>query len=176
MFSEKTINSTEIYKGKILDLRVDEVELSNGKKSVREIITHSGASAVLAKHEGKIILVRQFRKPIDKLILEIPAGKIDIGEDPTLCALRELEEETGFKAVDIEKVGEIHTTPGFSNELIHIYYTENLVEGNINRDEDEMMDVLMISLKDFEVMIESGEITDGKTLAALAMCRKKMFK
>jgi ADP-ribose pyrophosphatase len=120
--------------------------------------------------------VRQFRKPIDKLILEIPAGKIDIGEEPTLCAIRELEEETGFKAVDIEKVGEIHTTPGFSNELIHIYYTENLVEGNINRDEDEMMDVLMISLKDFEGMIESGEITDGKTLAALAMCRKKLFK
>ncbi|SHE56312.1 NUDIX hydrolase [Alkalibacter saccharofermentans] len=176
MFYEKTINSKEIYKGRIIDLRVEDVELTNGTKSVREIITHGGASAILANHKGKVILVRQFRKPIDKVLLEMPAGKIDPGEDPTVCALRELEEETGMKATHITKIGEIHTTPGFSNELIHIYYTENLVEGKLNRDEDEMMDTVMVGLDELEGMIENGDITDGKTLAAIAMCRKYLFK
>lgn len=168
-YEEKTISTKEIYHGKLLDLRVEKVLLHNGNMSDREIIKHSGACAVVAVNEGKLLFVKQFRKPIEMELLELPAGKLDPGEDPEHCAARELQEETGFIANNLIKLGHIYTTPGFSNEVIHIYFTDRLTPGKLNRDEDEFMDISEIIINDVYDMIDKGEIQDAKTISALMM-------
>ncbi|HEY4578552.1 MAG TPA: NUDIX hydrolase, partial [Savagea sp.] len=116
---ERTIQSTSIYKGKIIDLVVDEVALPNGGKSQREIVKHPGAVAIIAvTPENKIILIEQFRKPLERALIEIPAGKIDAGESLEHCAMRELEEETGYYANQLKKVQSFATSPGFADEII----------------------------------------------------------
>ncbi|QSX08912.1 NUDIX hydrolase [Alkalibacter rhizosphaerae] len=174
MFREETISSEIKYKGIIVDLHIKDVRLPNGKMAKREIVTHPGASAVLALDEGELILIRQFRKPVETELLEIPAGKLDPGEDPKDCAFRELEEETGYRALSMEKVGLIHTSPGFSNEVIHLYFTDDLIEGTLNRDEDEFMGVERIPLKELSSYLVEGKITDAKTLAALSFCQDRL--
>lgn len=167
-FYEKTLSTEYIYKGKILNLKVEQVQLPDGNKSKREIVEHKGAVAIVAfKDDDTILLVRQFRKPLNKELLEIPAGKLEENEDPKHCALRELEEETGYKANNIEFIGKILTTPGFSNELIYIFKATNLCKGQIGGDEDEFINVEEIKLIDLKDKIKKGEIIDGKTVASL---------
>jgi len=158
------------FRGKIINLKIQKVQLPNGNTSTREIVEHPGGVAIIAFVDvDTIILVEQFRKPIDKVILEIPAGKLEKGEDPRECGIRELEEETGYKATAFEYLGKIVTTPGFSNEYIYFYKATNLYSGNIGGDEDEFINVHQYKLSEIKEMIKKGEIIDGKTIAALSL-------
>lgn len=167
-FEEKTLKSERIYEGKIINLRVDTVELPRQKYSKREIVEHSGAVGILGvTKENKIIFVRQFRKPVEEILLEIPAGKIEANENPESCALRELKEETGYSTTNIKKILEFYTTPGFSNEVLHIYLAEDLQEGVATPDEDEYIESVYLSLDEAVKKIIDGEIKDSKTIVAV---------
>lgn len=168
-FNEKTLEVKNIYNGKIIDVNIHTVELPNGRKSNREIVNHSGGVAIIAyKDKDTILLVEQFRKPIERIILELPAGKIEKNEDIQLCGIRELEEETGYKAKDFSYLGKVVTSPGFCDEYIYIYKAENLYKGQDNLgDEDEFINVREIKIEKIKEMIKSGEIIDAKTISAL---------
>jgi len=167
-FEEKTMKCERVYEGRIINVRVDTVELPNKKYSKREIVEHPGAVGIVpVTKDKKIILVKQFRKPVEEILLEIPAGKIESQEDPYKCALRELEEETGFTTDRVEKLLEFYSTPGFSNEVIHIYLAENLEIGNINLDEDENIEIIKLSIEEVLDKIQTGEIKDAKTIVGI---------
>ena len=162
---EKFIKSEVVFEGNLLTVRRDTVELPNGKHATRELIQHPGAVAVVPiRNDGKILLVRQFRYPVDQLTLEIPAGKLDPGEEPEACAKRELEEETGYKAKKLQLLSSILTTPGFTNEVIHLYLAEDLVLAEQCPDEDEFIDVEVFTKEEIRKMIENGTICDAKSL------------
>lgn len=165
---ENTIEKKEIFNGRIIDVSIHTVELPNGKTSTREIVTHPGAVAILAfNDENKVLMVKQFRKPFDEVLLEIPAGKLEVNEDIKGCAQRELEEETGFIGGNIEYLGKIYSSPGFCNEVIHLFKATNLIKGNIGGDEDEFIENEAYSLEEIKEMIKKGTIKDGKTVASL---------
>ncbi|MEG2289319.1 MAG: NUDIX hydrolase [Clostridium sp.] len=166
---ENTINEEYKFKGRMINLKIQAVELPNGRISSREIVEHPGGVAIVAYLDADtLILVEQFRKPIDRILLEIPAGKLELGEDPRVCGIRELEEETGYKAKKFEYLGKIVTTPGFSNEYIYLFKAENLYKGEVNMDEDEFINLKTYKISEIKKMVKSGEIIDGKTIAALA--------
>ncbi len=168
IFNEKTINEVNEFTGKILKLYVRTVELPNGKTSKREIVKHPGGVAILAfKDKDTVLLVEQFRNPLGKTILEIPAGKLEPNEEIEVCGRRELEEETGYKSNKFTYLGKIVTSPGFCDECIYIYKAEELYKGNIGGDEDEFINNYEIKLDRLREMIKNGEIIDGKTIAAL---------
>lgn len=171
----KILKSQILYKGKVFDHQVDEIEYNSGSKSIREIAIHPGGAVIVPiKDNGKIILVKQFRYPLQKTLIELPAGKLDKGEDPLICAGRELEEETGYKAKEIKKLGEIYTSPGYSTEILHIYSAKELIPGNYNREEGEQgMEILELSLNEIEKMIANGEITDAKTIVGIYFLKNK---
>ncbi|KZE66317.1 ADP-ribose pyrophosphatase [Fictibacillus phosphorivorans] len=162
---EKTLSKEQIYSGKIIDLYVEEVELPNKKTGKREIVKHPGAVAVLAvTNEGKILMVEQFRKPLEKTIIEIPAGKLEKGEDPLACAKRELMEETGYSCESMVSIGSFYTSPGFADELIYLYFTDTLVkQGEQMTDEDEFINVLEVSVNEAKEMMQDERIHDAKT-------------
>ena len=167
---EKTMKSERVYEGKVINLRVDTVELPDRKYSKREIVEHAGAVAIVAvDKDGKIILIKQFRKPVESVLLEIPAGRIEPNEDPEHTALRELEEETGFKAKKITKLVEYFSTPGFSNEVLHIYLAEDLEVGIAKPDEDEYIEIFPMTLEDIINKISRGEIKDSKAIVGVLM-------
>ncbi|MHA6259586.1 NUDIX domain-containing protein [Sporosarcina sp. CAU 1771] len=169
-YEEKTIKSEMIYQGKIIDLRVDDVELPDGKLAKRELVKHPGAVAIIPiTSEGKLILVRQYRKALERELIEIPAGKIDFGEEPERTAKRELEEETGYAATEFTYLQSFATSPGFADEIIHLYVAESLVkvEEPAAGDEDEFIDVLEVSIEEAEVMVANGQIYDAKTAFAV---------
>ncbi|ADQ40835.1 NUDIX hydrolase [Caldicellulosiruptor acetigenus I77R1B] len=169
-FYEKTIDSTLIYDGSFISLKVDKVLLPNGNISQRAIVLHSGAAVVVpVDDENNVIFVKQFRKPIEKVIIELPAGKLDKDENPLECAKRELEEETGYKARELIKLTEIYTTPGFSNEVIHVYLATGLYKGEAHTDADEFVEVLNIKMADAILMVKKGEIRDAKTIIGLLL-------
>ena len=168
IFNEKTINEVNEFTGKILKLDVRTVELPNGKTSKREIVKHPGGVAILAfKDKDTVLLVEQFRNPLGKTILEIPASKLEPNEEIEVCGRRELEEETGYKSNKFTYLGKIVTSPGFCDECIYIYKAEELYKGNIGGDEDEFINNYEIKLDRLREMIKNGEIIDGKTIAAL---------
>ena len=173
---EKKISSEDIFDGVLLHVKRDMVELPNGHKSTREWIKHPGASAVVPiLPNGNIILVKQFRYPVNKVTIEIPAGKLDSeGEDPLICAERELSEETGFTAGKIRKLTSIATTVGFSNEWIHLYVAEDLKPGKQHTDEDEFINCLKVPIKDALQMIDEGKIFDAKSVIAILLVAKEM--
>ena len=165
---EKTIASTSIYEGKVIKVKVDEVLLPNGNTSKREIVEHQGAVAVLPlTSDGKLVTVRQFRKPLERSIVEIPAGKLEQGEKPLACAMRELEEETGFKAGNYEHISSFYTSPGFANELLHLYLATDLYEGQFQPDEDEFVELMYLTLEEAKQLHADGQICDAKTVLAL---------
>lgn len=167
---EKFVKSEVVFEGNLLTVRRDTVELPNGKHATRELIQHPGAVAVVPiRNDGKILLVRQFRYPVDQLTLEIPAGKLDLGEEPEACAKRELEEETGYKAKKLRLLSSILTTPGFTNEVIHLYVAEDLVLAEQCPDEDEFIDVEVFTKEEIRKMIENGTICDAKSLLGLLL-------
>ncbi|AOY77085.1 NUDIX hydrolase [Clostridium formicaceticum] len=167
-FEEKTLKSERIYEGKIVNLRVDTVELPQKKYSKREIIEHAGAVGILAvTKDQKIVLVKQFRKPVEETILEIPAGKLEAKENPADCALRELGEETGYKTSKVKKLLEFYSSPGFTNEVLHIYLAEDLEEGIAHPDEGEFVEPVHIGIEEALEKITKGEIKDAKTIIAI---------
>jgi ADP-ribose pyrophosphatase len=166
--TEKTLSEETIYNGKIIDLKIKEVELPDGNKGKREVVEHPGAVAIVAcTPEDKLVVVRQFRKPLEKTIVEIPAGKLEKGEDPLDSAKRELEEETGYQCSNLKKIAAFYTSPGFADEFIHVYFTNSLQKGTKNTDSDEFVDGMEITLEEALAMIETGEIIDAKTIYAV---------
>lgn len=168
-YYEKTLSSERVFEGRVVKLRVDQVLLPDGKTGTREVVEHNGGVAVVAVKDDKIVLVRQFRKPLEKVLLEIPAGKIDKEENPYDCAVRELEEETGLIPVNLKPLTAIYTAPGFSSEVLHLYYADSFKEGSLNRDQDEFMDVVCFELGEVLDMIRAGEIKDAKTICGVLM-------
>lgn len=167
---EKRLSEKTLFEGNILKLRVDTVQLPNGKQATREVVAHPGAVAVVpVTDDGKIVLVRQYRYPIGQIMLEIPAGKLDAGEAPEACAQRELSEETGFTAGQLTKITSIYTTPGFSDEIIHLYLAKNLKKAEQHLDEDEFINVECCSPQQVKKLIAQGEINDAKSLVGLLM-------
>ena len=168
---ETKISSENIYDGTLLHVKKDKVELPNGDISYREWIKHPGASAVIpVTDNNEIILVRQYRYPIQALTMEIPAGKLDVaGEDPLECAKRELEEETGYSAQEYQFLTKLATTVGFSDEFIYIYAARGLKAGQQHTDEDEFINVVTVPLAKAVEMVHSGEILDGKSVVAILM-------
>lgn len=166
-YFEKTIKEKEIYNGNVISLKLAEVEMPNKIKSLRELVYHPGGVGVLAYlDENTIILVKQFRKPFEKCMFEIPAGKLEKGESPEVCGKRELEEETGYKAKYFTYLGKIMSSPGFCNEIIYIYKATGLYNGNIGGDEDEFISIHKLKKDKVIKMIKNGEITDAKTISA----------
>jgi len=169
-FEEKTIQSTPIFSGKIISLKVDDVLLPNGKEGKREIINHPGAVAVIAiTNEGKLVLVEQYRKALERSIIEIPAGKLERGEEPELAAKRELEEETGYGCHEISYLQSFATSPGFADEVIHLYVAKNLyeIEEKAELDEDEFVSLMEVSIEEAEEMVRDQKIYDAKTAFAV---------
>lgn len=167
IWHEPTVSSEEIFKGKIINLQVDTIELPDGRKATREIVRHPGAAAVIAIYEGKLIVVEQYRKPLGKTQIEIPAGKLDPNEEPHVAAVRELEEETGYVAQSITLLHKFYTSPGFADELLYVYFTDELTVGKQSLDEDEDVIVKLITIEEAEQYIASGDISDAKTLLAV---------
>jgi ADP-ribose pyrophosphatase len=167
---ETFINSKKIFDGNMIKVSVDTVRLPNGKKATRELVTHPGAVAVVPLlADGRVVLVRQYRYPIQAITLEIPAGKLDAGEHPDHCVMRELKEETGYIANKIAKLTSVYTAPGFSNEIIHLYTATDLRLDKACPDEDEFINVEVYTRNEIRSMIHNGEITDAKTLTGLLM-------
>ncbi len=167
-FEEKTIFSENIFKGKLLDVRKDTVTLPNNEMGFREWIKHHGAScSVTLLSENKIILLKKYRYPIREETIEIPAGKIDSGEDPEKCAYRELEEETGYKAKELTLLTSFYPAIGFANEKIWIYLAKNLVKSNSNTDKDEFVETISVDLNIALDMVAQGMIKDSKTIIGL---------
>lgn len=161
---EERISGEDIYGGIFLKMKRDKIALPNGEEAVREYLTHPGAVAVVAiLDDGRVLLERQYRYPIAKACIEIPAGKLEIGEDHLLCAKRELEEETGYSAKKWSYIRRIHPVISYSTELIDIYLAEDLVPGKSHLDDEEFLDVFAAPLDQLIEWVEDGEITDVKT-------------
>jgi ADP-ribose pyrophosphatase len=173
----KVISSEEVFKGKMIDVKVDQIQYDNGDKARREVALHPGGAVVTAYHEGKIILVNQYRYPIQRRILELPAGKLDNKEAPESCAMRELQEETGYKTEKLIKLGEILPSPGFCDEVLYLYFTNQVSKGETNRDEGEhAMETVMLSPDEMENMILENKITDAKTIIGFFLSKKYFNK
>ncbi|WP_335869798.1 NUDIX hydrolase [Bacillus sp. 2205SS5-2] len=169
-FEEKTITSETLFEGKIISLKVEDVQLPNGKTSKREIINHPGAVAVIAvKENGNIIMVEQYRKALERTLLEIPAGKLEPGEEPKVTAERELEEETGYGCRNMRHLISFYTSPGFADELVHLYIAEDLfvIENSKGTDEDEFVELVEVSIEEGQEWIKSQRIFDAKTVYAV---------
>ena len=165
---ETTISSEQGFNGGLLKLWVDKVKLPNGDTSTREYIKHQGAVAILpVLEDGSIIFVKQYRYAVSSVIYEIPAGKLEKGEEHLPSAQRELSEETGYSATDWSYMTSIVTTPGFTNETIHLYLAKGLTGGKPHPDDDEFLEVVALKPDKVKAMILSQEIVDAKTLAAL---------
>jgi ADP-ribose pyrophosphatase len=161
---EERISSEDIYGGIFLKMKRDKVALPNGEEAIREYLTHPGAVAIVAiLDDGRVLMERQYRYPVAKACLEIPAGKLDPSEDHLVCAKRELEEETGYTAKKWSYIRRIHPVISYSTEFIDIYLAEGLVPGKSHLDEEEFLDVFAASIDQLLAWVEEGEITDVKT-------------
>lgn len=161
---EERISGEDIYGGIFLQMKRDKISLPDGQEAVREYLTHPGAVAILAiLNDDRVLLERQYRYPVAKACIEIPAGKLEIGEDHLLCAKRELEEETGYTAKKWSYIRRIHPVISYSTELIDIYLAEDLVAGKSQLDDEEFLDVFAVPLEQLLAWVENGDITDVKT-------------
>ena len=177
MRNYKIKKSEILFRGKVFDLQVDEIEYDSGNKGIREVAVHPGGAVVVPlRDDGKIVMVKQFRYPFQKFLLEMPAGKLDDNENPINCAVRELEEETGYKAQNMIRLGSICTTPGFCTEVLHIFLARNLIPGNHNREEGEHgMEVFEFTLDEIEKKILAGEIVDSKSICGIQLYKLHSF-
>lgn len=164
---ETLIESEEIFKGKLLHVMRDTVRLPNGREATREYIKHPGAACIVAEFEdGKLLLERQFRYPLSRVMIEFPAGKLDPGENPLVCAQRELKEETGYWARSWHTLGTLNPAIAFADEVIHIFHANGLVQGPIERDPDEFLELFSATPAEIDAMIAADQITDAKTVTA----------
>lgn len=167
-FQEKTLSSTYIYQGRVINLRQDRVNLPGGRETTREIVEHPGAVVILAlTNEKKIVMIRQFRKPAEEVLWELPAGTIEPGEDLEKCARRELEEETGYYPRKVKKIITFFSTPGFCNERLTLFLVENLEKRNKNEEADEFIKVELIDLKEALRLVKENIIKDAKTIIGI---------
>ena len=166
-YEEKTVKKNYVYQGKILNLRKDDALLPDGKPCVREIIEHSGGACVLYIENGKALFVKQYRYAYGETVYELPAGKLNAGENPKLAALREMEEETGVKAKRLEWLFTVYPTPGYTNEKIYLYRAYDGMQVQTHPDEDEFVSVEWIPLDRVKNMLKTGELHDAKTIIAL---------
>ncbi|SIS62603.1 NUDIX hydrolase [Alicyclobacillus vulcanalis] len=166
---EETLEEERLFAGRIIDVRRLTVKLPNGRTSTREVVLHPGAVAVLAEVEpNQVVLVRQYRKPCEQILWEIPAGKLEPGESPEDAARRELSEETGYRCEGpLTPVHVFYTAPGFSNEKLHVYYARDLALGARHPDGDEDVEARLFSRDELGAMLAKGDIQDAKTLVAL---------
>ncbi|EEU12688.1 MULTISPECIES: NUDIX hydrolase [Anaerococcus] len=170
---EKTIKVDNIYEGKILSLRVETVEMPDKKYSKREIVDHvKGVGIIAFDGEDSIYLVRQYRKAIDEFTLEIPAGLVEVNEKPIETAKRELQEEIGYKPLDIEYLFDMHASPGFTNDKLSFFLAKNLEESKLELDEDEFLEKKSYKIEDVYNMVINGEITDAKTIIAVMYAKR----
>ena len=172
----RILKSEIVFSGKVFNTKVDQIEYTSGNRSVREVAEHPGGAVVVpVTDDGKIIMVTQHRFPVNKVLLELPAGKLGKSENPLHCAVRELEEETGYKSDNVKEIGSIYTTPGYSTEKLWIYLAKNLKPGNHNREEGEFgMEVFKFTLKEIEDKIYNGEIVDGKTICGIYLAKNSI--
>jgi ADP-ribose pyrophosphatase len=171
---EHKISGRLVYEGRILDFEVDRVRLPSGVEADREVVRHKGAVVVLPLHEnGRVELVRQYRYPPDEILLELPAGKLDPGEEPRDCAIRELAEETGWRAGEIQGLGSFFTTPGFSDEVLHAFVATGLEPApDVVPDPDEAIEIVTMTVDETLEACRDGTIRDGKTLATLFLAQR----
>lgn len=166
---ETKIEGEIIYNGKILRLERDKVILENGNTAYREVVRHNGGACIVAvTKDNEILFVKQYRYPLNKVVMEIPAGKLEPNERPEICAKRELREETGAIG-EVEYLTEIYPTPGYSSEIIYIYAAFNVEIGSLSLDEDEFIDVVKVDIDSALEMIKSGEIKDAKTIVGILL-------
>ncbi|MCX7749750.1 MAG: NUDIX hydrolase [Clostridia bacterium] len=173
VYEEKTVSEKVMYEGNFIKVGLIDVVLPDGKKSSRDIVYHPGASVVIPMNEkGELYMVRQYRKPINKEMLELPAGKLDLGEDPAVCAERELKEETGLEAGKVKHIMSVHSTPGFSNEVLHMYVATELQEGEACADEGEFISSERVPVSQLVQMVLDHEITDAKSIIGILLADK----
>ncbi len=164
---EKTVKKNYVFQGKILSVRCDDALLPDGKPCTRELVEHPGGVGILYVEDGKVLLVKQYRYAFQDAIYEIPAGKLEYGEDPMLAGIRELSEEAGVEARKLYPICTYYPTCGYSNEKIHLFEAVECRHGALHLDEDEFLNVEYIPLEKVVKMIESGEIKDSKTVIAV---------
>ena len=174
---EKTISVEQIYNGKIIDVTREKVLLENKSEAYREVVHHSGGVCILPINDkGEVLFVRQFRYPFKEVLLEIPAGKRENGEDPKECGLRELKEEVGAVSKDITFLGKLYPTVAYDTEVIYMYMAQNLSFGEQKLDEDEFLDIVKIPLDKAYKMVLNDEIPDAKTQIAILKAREMLQK
>lgn len=167
---EEFISGEQVFSGRLLKVHVDKVVLPNGHKTTRELIRHPGAVAIVpVLPDGRIVFVKQYRYAVGSVIYEIPAGKLDPGEEPDVCAKRELSEETGYDAKSWQYLTSIVTTPGFSDEIIHLYLAKDLEKHDQHTDDDEFINLEALTPEQVEKMLFDGSIYDAKSIAALGL-------
>ncbi|WP_077326814.1 NUDIX hydrolase [Virgibacillus siamensis] len=169
-FEEKTIHTEQIYDGKVVKLQVDDVTLPDGKTAKRELIKHPGAVAIIPiTKDRKIVFVEQYRKPLEKSLVELPAGKLEPGEKPEITAVRELEEETGYTTGSLQFIASFYTSPGFADELMYLYMTEELepLKNAVSGDDDEFVELLELTLDEAKQYVREQRIHDAKTNYAI---------
>ena len=166
-FREKTLSTETKFDGKFIRVTRDDVELATGQESFREVVRHPGGVVIVAKKDEKILMVKQYRYPIKEVSLELPAGKLDYGENPDLAAKRELEEETGYIAKNWDSLGFIYTTPGFCDEKLYLYFASDLEFKKQNLDDGEILECFEYNLDSVFEMIKKGKINDSKTICAI---------
>lgn len=172
---EKEIESKKVFQGRLINVRVDTVEMPDGKRSTREIVEHPGAVAIVAvTQDQELVLVRQFRKATGEIVLELPAGVPQKGERGEDAARRELEEETGYYAKKIKKVWEGYASPGYSNEVIQYYLAEDMNKMKQKTDEDEFVEVDLIDLETCVDLLKEGKIKDNKTIIGILLAEKHL--
>ena len=172
---EKVLNEQSVFSGRVIKLSVLDVELQDGSQSKRELVKHPGAVAVLPiDAEGNVLLVRQFRIAAGRVLTEVPAGTLNVGEDPLLCAERELQEEVGYRPGKLESLGGIFVAPGYTTEFIHLYLATDLKEARLEQDADEFIEVDRVPFAQVIDMIERGEIIDGKSIVCVLRAARKL--
>ena len=166
-FTEKCVQKNYVYQGKIINVRCDDALQADGKPCKREIVEHPGGACVLYVEDGKVLLVRQYRYAYGEDVYEIPAGKLEKGEDPALTAARELEEETGISPKKVELMFVLYPTPGYTNEIIYIYRAFDGTRTQVHLDEGEFVECVWVPVEKIQTMLREGKIKDAKTLVAL---------
>lgn len=173
---ETTVSTKSVFSGKVISLQIDTVQLPDGALATREIVKHPGAVAVLALRNDRLLLVDQYRQAMGRCELEIPAGKLEKGEDPMEAAKRELQEETGYRCDTITHLHSFYTSPGFADEIIHLYWADQLTAGEMALDEDEFIEVYEVTLEEAQQYIIEGRIADAKTIMAVYIWQQRLAK
>ena len=177
MATEIVDSSEYKYRGRIINLRVDQIHTDSGYRGIREIVEHPGAVAIVPIDERQqIVLVKQYRSAVGKNTIEVPAGTLSKGEDPLVCAHRELKEETGYQAAKLDRIGGVYTAPGISSEFIHLYLATGLTAGESATEEDEAIDLMRVSLNEALSMIHDGSINDAKSVSALLLVKEMIHE